>query len=986
MTQTDDGYLWVGTLAGLYRFDGASFELMSSLGGQSISRLPVITLFSAPGGAVWVGFGGGAGGGHYKDGVYTAIGPDKGWGNMVSGTVDRDGVAWVVVDRRLVRVENSVRTELTSVWGLPQGAIREVVVDKAGTVWVSTSGRDDLLYLPRGEQSFLSAGQHIGLPLLAAAPDGTIFASGVNGLSAVVTKNGRPLKIVSISKRQFGRVLADRDGGLIASTTSGLLHIGDAKRLIEPEGEQRLFNDALLLSRESAQVSPVVWSLTEDRDGNVWVAASDRLERFRDSRFTPVPLKGTAFSYGVVPGENGSVWASNWDSGVLRLDAHNKVNRVGNVGPHLSILHRDASGMIWAAGPTGVWRSNQQGQFNSVVVPEALLQPWVFSMIVDASGEPWLYAAELIKRDSGGGAWRELSEAEGYGNRHSTRTMLSTASGRVWLASGTDIVCVDGTVPRAMAELSKKVDVGPILSMLERGPNLWFGGLGGVAVVHSGRVMNLKAHENPPFNQVIAVIETAEGDLWIRGAEDAWHVSADALSRALRDDQPVVEAEHFDSLDGIASVTIKGKSTAAQATDGLIWFGTRQGLTWVDPARPKVTAPTPLRHIQSVSVDGRKESVKDSVTLPAQSRHLEIAYTALELGYPERIQFRYKLDGFDREWQAAGTRRVAYYNELPPGDYRFRFSSTDREGHWQAEEATSLSIRAMPAWFQTAWFKLGCALLAFTVAALLYRLRIRQMALRLRKDLTRESFERARVATARQDERDRIARALHDTLIQSTQGLILIFQGLAEKIAPDSGIRNRLYKALVRANEVAAEGRDMIEDLRLPVLAPVDLPGAFCLIGSEVGEDHAALFRVVVTGSAKEVQPGVGDAICRIGREAIINAFRHAGATAIEVEILHDDAGLSVSIRDDGVGIPQATLAAANIPGHWGIQGMRERAERMGASLDFHHRADGGTEVRLTVPSATIYQKEATRSWWDRFQRSRAAFRELESHPPPSDR
>ena len=250
VVQTADGFLWVGTSVGLYRFDGATFELMSSLGGQNILHLPVICLFASPAGGLWIGYGGGAGAGYFKGEQYVALGSDKGWSSLVSGAVDRDGTAWAVVDRRLTRVDGSTKRELDSGWGLPDEAIREVAVDKKGTVWVSGTGEQDLMYLPRGARRFRWIGQHLGQGLLATSPDGTVFASGPGGLSAVVPSAGHASKVVVISTKSFGRAFVDRDGGLIASTSAGLVHIGDARRLLEPGGEALLLGDALGLARE----------------------------------------------------------------------------------------------------------------------------------------------------------------------------------------------------------------------------------------------------------------------------------------------------------------------------------------------------------------------------------------------------------------------------------------------------------------------------------------------------------------------------------------------------------------------------------------------------------------------------------------------------------------------------------------------------------------------------------------------------------------
>ncbi len=224
----DDGYLWVGSSIGIYRFDGGAFELVTSLGGQSIQHLPVVFLYAEPDGGIWIGYGGGAGVGYYRDGRYVGLSPAQGWSLLESVAVGRDGVVWAVVNRRLVRVEHLTPKEVGAQAGMPDAAVREVVVDQAGTVWVSTTGTEDLMYLPRGEQRFRWIGQHVGSALLAAAPDGTMFLSGTSGLWAAVTRDGLPTKIVHVSPREFGRLLIDRDGGLLATTTGGL--VGPAVR------------------------------------------------------------------------------------------------------------------------------------------------------------------------------------------------------------------------------------------------------------------------------------------------------------------------------------------------------------------------------------------------------------------------------------------------------------------------------------------------------------------------------------------------------------------------------------------------------------------------------------------------------------------------------------------------------------------------------------------------------------------------------------
>ncbi|APW39570.1 hypothetical protein RD110_22080 [Rhodoferax koreense] len=777
-------------------------------------------------------------------------------------------------------------------------------------------------------------------------------------------RTGRPTRVVYISRQAFGRVLIDRDGGLLASTTRGLARIGDALRLLEPDGERELMSNSLMATVGESPTMGVAYTMLEDHDGNIWIGSSAGLDRFRDSKFTPVRGPDTSFTYSVAAGPGNSILAANWNSGLLKIEGHSRVTTVENVGPQISALYTDPSGSVWAASPSKLWHSDAYGDFKTVPVPPRLLQPWVSNMAMDTAGDIWLSSNTLVRR-SGTGEWSSLPRDNGFGDRSAPRAMLADPAGGTWLSRGSDIIRIEDGVPRDMVALSKRVQVGAIQSFAQRNGHLWIAGLNGVALMLGNEVLNLKVATGPPFSQISAVLETREGDLWVRGADDAWLVNREELRRVLVDKHLALEVEHFDALDGLASAGLRTKSMLAQAGDGTIWFGTRQGLAWIDPkqlARPTVA---PRLRVKYVTVDGTMRSAKEPIVLPPLSHRLEIAYTALELGYPERIEFKFKLEGFDREWQSAAGRRIAYYNDLPPGNYHFRFMSTDRTGRWHEDPAdhASVEIRAMPAWFETFWSKVAAVILMVLIIGSLFRLRMRHVTSQLQKKLSSQVAEQERIARARQDERDRIARDLHDTLIQSTQGLIYIFQGLADRVVTDEGTRIKLDNALVRANEVAIEGRDMIEDLRLPVNFAPDLARAFEEIASEVGEGRGTQFDAAVKGTVQKIEASVYEAVCRIGREALINAFRHSRATLIRVQIEYGKDNLSLSVKDDGIGLPVEMRYASRIPGHWGIQGMRERADRIGASFQLLADTEGGTEMRLTIPASEAYTALAKASF-----------------------
>lgn len=968
VSQTDDGYLWVGTTSGLFRFDGVTFELMSSLGGHSIQHLPISTILAEPGGGLLVGYGGGAGSGRYISGVYTPLSAADGWKSLNSAAVDAEGVTWAVADHKLLRVANLIKQTVAADWGLEDVDVHEVVVDSVGTVWISLASGSDVMYLPRGEHRFRAVGQHFGARLLAASPDGIVYVSGPQGISAIVTHDGLPERIARISSQSAGRILADRDGGLLVSTPGGVAHVIGARKTAEEGGTLDLAADVLKLNFRSPDASAIVWCMTEDRDGNVWLGTNMGLERIRDTRLTPVALPQAGYTFSVVAGADGAVWASSYSAGLLKIENHSKVTVERGVGPRISAIYRDKGGSIWAGSPAGVWRSNGRGRFEALDIPSQFLQPWVASIAMDSSGSLWLMAADLVRGTPGRADWRKVTSNDGFSEGQSPWTMFSDTVGHIWMATGSKLMRVDDGKPRLLEAISSRLKVGAIQSFAEHNGHLWIGGIEGVALVRGDRVVDLRTRSGPPFSQVLSILETSNGELWVRGADDAWRVPAEELRDALSSGRNEVDVEHFDALDGLSSLTVRPRAELAEATDGLVWLSTVQGLSWFDPLRPHRPTPTPPAHIKLITVDAKVAASTTSIDIPPLSRHIEISYTAIELGYPERLQFRYKLDGFDREWLPAGTRRVAYYNELPPGDYQFRFASTDRDGRWHDEAASVLSLHVAPAWFQTLWFKVAVALAVILVATILYRLRMHQVGRRLHAQLKQQMAERDRILVTRQAERERIARELHDTLIQSTQGLIYLFQGLAERISPDERTRAQLENALIRANEVAAEGRDRIEDLRETVKVGTDLPRALAALGNDILAGREIGFRTIVTGVPREIGPAVIDALSWIGREALVNASRHAHATSVEVEIVHEDDSLVVSIHDNGVGIADEMLIL-NAPGHWGIQGMRERAKSIDATIDFVRRSPSGTQVRVTTPGTMAYGEMKGRFRWRSFER-----------------
>ena len=444
------------------------------------------------------------------------------------------------------------------------------------------------------------------------------------------------------------------------------------------------------------------------------------------------------------------------------------------------------------------------------------------------------------------------------------------------------------------------------------------------------------------------------GGTWFHTVSGIYRVSTRQLAQAFRD--PAVELDYqlFDARDGFRSTGTIDQfgGTAVRGPDGRLWFLNADNVAWIDPHRLYRNPVPPPVSIKSIKVGGRTLGPAEVRKLAAGISNLQIDYTALSLQSPDRVKFRYQLEGVDRSWVDAGDRRQAFYTRLGPGHYRFRVIAANHDGVWNTTGA-SLQFEIPPTFIQSGWFVLLCTLFAALALWLVYSLRMWQVSATIH-----------RRHEERMAERERIARELHDTLLQGVQGLILKIQAVTEEIPPDSPARQKMEQALDRADDVLIEGRDRVKDLRISPATGPDLSSAIGTMGSELAKEHSTPFNLSVEGTPRLLDPIVREETLRIAQEALANAFHHARASKIETEIIYDRGELRLRFRDDGGGIDSAFLKAGR-PGHWGLPGMRERARKIRARFEVWSRQDAGTEIELRVPARIAYIRSSRRwGWW----------------------
>jgi signal transduction histidine kinase len=442
------------------------------------------------------------------------------------------------------------------------------------------------------------------------------------------------------------------------------------------------------------------------------------------------------------------------------------------------------------------------------------------------------------------------------------------------------------------------------------------------------------------------VAEDDDRSLWLYTECGLVRIRRPEMDSWLADSTRKIRAAVFDFSDGVNSHSNRVSAYSprvAKSTDGKLWFVAGNGISVVDPRRlPFNKLPPPVR-IEQIIADRKTYDTASSQRLPALTRDLEIDYTALSLVAPEKNRFRVMLEGRDRAWKDAGNERKVFYNDLPPRNYRFRVMAGNNNGVWN-EAGTSFDFSIAPAYYQTRLFQVSCVAAFLGLLWALYRLRLHQIA---------QGFN-ARMEE-RVGERTRIARELHDTLLQSFQGLMLHLQ-VVEEMLPDGRAKEKLEQSLERADRAIAEGREAVHDLRSSATTTNDLAQAVRALGNELSVEDGAAFRLVVEGSVRELHPIVRDEIYRIARESLRNAFSHAQASQIEAEISYGERLLRVRIRDDGQGIAPAILEEGR-SGHYGLPGMRERAGQIGAKLSIWSGVRSGTEIELSIAGSIAYGK-----------------------------
>jgi signal transduction histidine kinase/ligand-binding sensor domain-containing protein len=974
MAQTPDGYLWLGTEFGLLRSDGVRFVPWKFPAGEHLPDSFISGLLAARDGSLWIGTHEGLA--RWKDGKLTEY-PEFAGQAVYALIEDTAGTVWTSTGsedpaRQLCAIQSD-RVQCYGSDGSFGKGVLSLYEDRGHNLWVAAE--TGLWRWKPGPPKLYSVGdfrdQIFGL---IEGNDSTMLVAMSREIKRLVNGNLEAYPLLADRLQSHPKSLfRDRNGGLwIGTEDQGLLHMH--------QGRTDRFTRADGLSGNT------VSSMFEDREGSIWVATVSGLDRFRDLAVATVSVKqGLSNNYvrSVVATQDGGVWLgtlnglNRWKDGTITIYRKHRAQAAsrapgapvvrevlddGLPSDVVQSLFEDSRGRVWVATKDGL-AYFEDGRFAPV---KAAVDGSILSITGNSSGNLWLSNVNRGLVHLLRGRVVEAVPWTKFGRKPATFLAFDPARGGVWLGFNEGGVSYfkDGQVHESYAT-GDGLGEGRVSSLqLDRDGTLWASTEGGLSRVKNGSVATLNNKHGLPCNTVRWTMEDDFHSLWLYTACGLVRIARPELeawaANVHKDPKRTIQMTVFENSDGVSNDLGDTGFTplAAKSADGKLWFATVDGAGVIDPRQISLNTLPPPVHIEQVTADRKTYEATSQLRLPPLIRDLQIEFTALSLVAPEKVRFRYMLESRDQDWRDAGGRRQAFYTNLPPGDYRFRVKACNNSGVWN-ETGASWDFSIAPAYYQTNWFRLACGASFGTLLWWLYRLRIRRISAQFNMRLEE-----------RVGERTRIAGELHDTLLQSFQGLMLRFQTALELLpARPLEAKQALEGALERADQAIREGRDAVHDLRSATVVGTDLAQAVTTIAEEFtasdANPKAARFSVVAEGRPRKLRLVPQDEIYRIAREALWNAFSHAQARLIEAEIVYSRSRLRLRVRDDGIGIHPTVLDQGGRAGHWGLRGMRERAKRIGGQLDVWSRPGAGTEVELSIPGSIAYEPSRTRaSFW----------------------
>ena len=953
IVQTKDGYLWIGTDGGLVRFDGVRFVPWSPPSGKRLLDPRVFSLLAAGDGSLWIGTGYSIS--HWLGGEL--INYPQLSGRIEDLAEDTDGAVWLartqITDGMgpVCRIQSEQLQCYGKAEGIPFEIATRLSIGSSGDLWIG--GYSELCRWKPGSScsANFASGPHrpetfASIKAIATGRDGTVWTASDHSGPFLQLEyfdqqrwTTRLFPEIAVNNSDITNLYVDRDN---------VLWIGTAKhgafRVVGKRVENYAHRDGLS--------SDAVGLFYQDAEGTVWVATSEGIDNFHDFKVITYSMREGLSAAGagtVLATRDGSVWIGNFHALDLVRGTNLTSIRSGRglPGSYVTTFFEDHAGKLWVGIDNGLWVYSD-GVFRAIRHADGSALGIVFAISEDTRNNIWALAGHNLDRIYDSRLQEELKSPQ----FSTAYTLAADPRGGIFLGLvDGDLMHYDNGKTQIYPSDDGTENTRQIRDLMaEPDGSVWGTTLDELFHWENGVRRNLTTRNGLPCDVIFALVQDNQGSLWIDSKCGLIEIEKSQLDNWRQHPDSLVKYKLLDAVDGVQAGLTPLKPQATRSLDGRLWFVNGRILQMLDLDHLPKNAIPPRVHIEQILADHRNYLPRTELSLPALTRDLQIDYTAPSYVAPQKVLFRYILEGHDANWQDPGNRRQAFYSDLRPGHYRFRVIACNSDGVWN-EAGASLDFSILPSYYQTGWFRASCVLALLFLLWVAFQLRVRRLQQQFTIGLE-----------ARVNERTRIARELHDTLLQTLHGLLFQFQAVrnlmpqrpAEAVASLDDAINETEKAL-------AESRDAIQGLRSEPIAKGSLAELLMAASRELAHSTSTnqqppVFDFIEEGQRQDLSPSTKNEVCRIALEILRNAYRHAQASRIETEVRYGGHTLRIRIRDDGKGIDPKVLKDGGLAGHWGLRGVRERAARIGAQLDFWSETGAGTEVQLTVPGSVAYE------------------------------
>ena len=952
IAQTADGYLWVGTEAGLVRFDGVRFVPWTGANGEHLPSSRIHSLLGTRDGTLWIGTSRGlVKWNHFQ---LTSI---QGGSSFIESIVEgAQGKVWITQSQvrdhagPLCEVAEDTLHCHGASEGIPFAFAQPLFGDSQGNLWFGSSlgvGRWSSGEVKTFPLKVLRGNDLLrGITAITAGADGSILAGmertgrGV-GLQQLTQGEWKDYSLPQLSGAQLGvtALLRDRNDGLwIGTANSGIYHVHGDKA--------EHFGGADGLSSDSVQ------SFYEDREGNVWAATSRGIDRFHDTPVISFSIREGLTSEdadSVFAAHDGTVWIGNLQA--LDFLRQGKLSSIGKrnglPGRLITSLLEDHQHRLWVGIDNGL-TVYDNGKFHPVKQPDGKPLGIVTALIEDTDHNVWasvtqpaLFRIQNLKVED------KLVPPQ----VPRVASMAADVREGVWLGLSSGVLARLRHGHMEPLPTHRPADHSIRNLLVEPDDSIWGATQDGAFLWREGKEQILDTHNGLGCDDIYTLLQDDNGLLWLDTQCGFVVIAQSEIYRWWQQPDIQIKIRTLDVFDGAQPGLTNFRPEGSKGLDGKLWFANENVLQTVDPEHLDTNKVPPPVQVEQIVADQKKYIPRENLRLPPHTRDIEIDYTALSFVAPQKVRFRYKLEGHDSNWQDPQNRRQAFYTDLPPGRYRFHVMACNNDGIWN-EAGAEVGFVVLPALYQTALFRILCVVPVAGILGLLYILRLRRLATAMQA-----RFEE------RLEIRERIARNLHDTLLQGIYSASIHFDLANTQIQEDSPAKPAVERGLDLLRQVNQEGRNALRSLRSRQASSEGLEQALSLLSKEFAFPENIEFVVTTDGQPRLLPSLVRDEAYLIAREAVINAFRHAQASKIEVEVGYGSRHLRVMVRDNGCGIDSQLLRTGR-EGHWGLPGMRERAEKIGGKLNVLSGVDAGTEMELSVPGALAFHDGSASRFW----------------------